>query len=934
MKQLLLLVGFSLLTAFTVVAQSNMIFGKVTNENEQALASAHVLLTNNDTGEEFTNVTDPTGRFRFRQLADGIYTLKVSFLGYREFTRQITTTGRPMSAGDIVLKEGDVELEGVEIEDLVPQAIQKGDTTQFNADAFKTLPDANAEDLVKKMPTVTTENGKVQAQGEDVKEVLVDGRPFFGNDPTAALRNLPAEVIDKIQIFDKQSDQSQFTGFDDGNTSKTINIITRKDMRNGQFGQVYAGYGYEDRYRAGGNINLFNKDQRISFIGQSNNINQQNFATEDLLGVVGSNSRRGGFRGRGGGRGRGGRGGGGASVNDFLVDQQGGIAQTHAIGLNYTDEWGEKFEISGSYFFNRSDTDADELIDRTFVDNEEVSETYEEENFTNTKNTNHRINMRLEYDIDSFNSIIMRPRLSIQQNKGTSTTFGQTNLGATLLNQTDNTYSSDLSGIDFSNNLLWRHRFKKRRRTLSFNLGTTYSDKNGESFLNSRNGFYENRPRFDTLDQRSDLDIVGWSGSASVYYTEPIGKMGMLMANYRASYREDDSAKETFDFDEATDDYSNLNEPLSNTFRNEYFTQSIGAGYNYRKRNFMFMFRANVQRAELTNQQLLPIETGERSQKFDAFLPFAMIRYGKSRANNLRIFYRTNTDQPSIEQLQNVVDNSNPLQLSVGNPDLDQSYSHRLFLRYSNTNPQKSTVFFALVGGSFTDNRIVNSTYLTESDAPIFDELRLEEGAQLTRPVNMDGYWDSRVFLTYGFPLRKIKSNLNTNISFNHARIPGLIDEQENFSNNSTAGLGLVLSSNISDRVDFTLSSKSNYNVVTNTLQGNLNTEFFNQNSSVQLNWLLGKGIIFRTDVNHQFYDGLSEDFDQNFVLWNIGIGKKLFKNDRGELFLSVFDLLKENNSVNRQVTEVFVEDTETQVLQRYIMLTFTYNVRHFRVKE
>lgn len=236
------------------------------------------------------------------------------------------------------------------MESTVPIAQQKGDTTEFNANAVKVLRDATSEDLVSKLPGVTTENGAIKAQGENVTQVLVDGKPFFGNDPTAALRNLPAEVIDKVQIFDQQSDQAQFTGFQDGNTTKTINIVTKKGMNNGQFGKVYSGYGYQDKYQLGGNINVFDGDRRISFIGMSNNINVQNFSVDDILGVMGvpgGNFRNammmmGGRMMGGGGGGRGGGGGGGGSM-DFLVRPQGGIATTHALGINYSDKWGKKW---------------------------------------------------------------------------------------------------------------------------------------------------------------------------------------------------------------------------------------------------------------------------------------------------------------------------------------------------------------------------------------------------------------------------------------------------------------------------------------------------------------------------------------------------------------------------------------------------------------
>ncbi|RMF22280.1 MAG: TonB-dependent receptor [Bacteroidetes bacterium] len=826
------------------------------------------------------------------------------------------------------MQEGAVPLEEVEVKDRVPMAQQKGDTTQFNADAFKTLPDADAGELVEKMPTVTIRDGRVQAQGEDVRRVLVDGRPFFGNDPMAALRNLPAEVVEKIQIYDQQSDQAQFSGVEDGETTKTLNIVTRPNMRNGQFGKLFAGYGYDDKYESGGNINFFDGKRRISLIGMSNNVNVQNFSTEDLLGVLGSNRRggRGGFGGRGGG-GRGGRRGGdfrgGGSVRDFLVPQQGGIATTHALGINYSDAWGEKFEITGSYFLNRSDIDAGEELLRTYVDDENLLETYRESSHSDTRNLNHRLNFRIEYQLDSANSFILRPRLSWQSNDGTDNTLGQTFLDGVLRSETDNRFRSDLQGADFDNNLLWRHRFAKSRRTLSLFFSSGYNSKQGESFLQDLN---ERQP----LDQNARLDNRTWNLAANLTYTEPLGERASLLATLRSSYQREESDRQTFDFSDASQDYDLFNEALSNVFSNDYFTQTVGGGYTWRKdRNLMVVLRANFQWARLLNDQTFPQQL-ELNHTFRNVLPFAMLRLG-DRQNNFRLFYRARTQLPSLEQLQNVVDNSNPLLLSTGNPELVQAFQHMLFLRYNATNTEKGSVFFAMLGGGITQDYIATVTTDADPDDPRLEGIAVQPGALLSQPVNLDGYWNLRSFLTYGFPVPALKSNLNLNLSGNFSRTPGRVDEHLNYARNFNTGLGLVLSSNFSRKVDFTLSSQTDLNRVRNSLQEQQDNDYLSQTSRLKFNWVIIEGFVFRNELSHQLYRGLGEGFDQNYWLWSMGVGKKLFKNDRGEITLTVFDLLGQNTSIRRNVTEIYYEDVESQVLQRYFMLRFTYNVRNFR---
>ncbi|MFQ5447539.1 MAG: outer membrane beta-barrel protein [Saprospiraceae bacterium] len=922
------LLAIALLFSVSLTAQNFTIKGRAVDENNAPLPGAHVALQYPWGEDVKLEVTDAAGRFAFTQVEQGGYKIKISFLGYELFVKEVTISSQSVDLGALRLSPVTTELTEVEVKDRVPMAQMKGDTTEFNADAFKVMKDASAEDLVTKMPTVTVEGGKVQAQGEDVKEVLVDGRPFFGNDPTAALHNLPAEVIEKVQIFDQESEQAQFSGFSDGNTAKTLNIVTKKNMRAGQFGKIYAGYGTDERYQSGGNINFFDGDRRISVIGMSNNVNVQNFSSEDLLGVMGS-----GGRGWGGGRGHG-RGGGSfrgrGSVSDFLVQSSGGIANTSATGINYSDQWGEKTEISGSYFFNRSKNNAIESLNRQFMDAEGLGELYDEENTTLSTNVNHRLNFRVVHKIDSVNSLIFRPRLTMQLNDGNSATIGQTTFGSDLLNQTDNTYSSGLTALDFNSSLLWRHKFTKRGRTLSVNVSSGYSPQNGNNALQSYDAFFTGIPTLDTLDQQSGLDVNSWNISSNFTYTEPVGEKAQVEASYRASWQQEESDKSTYDFLETTGGYDDLNEQLSNVFSNDYYTQRVTTGYRYNKgRDLNVMVRATYQWAKLLNDQTFP-DQREFNHVWNSVLPFAMLRYNISKQKNIRIFYRTSTRQPSVEQLQNVVDNSNPLQLQTGNPDLAQSYQHSLFLRYQSTNPEKSTVFYAMIRASVTNDNISNATYFSGSDNPIFDDFDVQRGAQISQPVNLDGYRNVRSFITYGLPLKRLKSNLNFNISWTYVRTPGLLDEELNYSSSNTAGIGATLSSNISDQIDFTLSTRSNLSRATNSLQTQGNSDYLIQNSRLRLNWIIFEGFVLRTDLNHQLYTGLSDDFNQNYWLWNFGIGKKLFKNERGELTLSVNDLLNQNRNITRSVTESYIEDTRTNNLQQYFMLTFTYNLRNF----
>lgn len=916
-------------------AQTFSIKGRIVDDANSTLPGATISLQH-PWGDAVKNTaTDADGAFVLSGIGKGGYRLVVTAIGFSALKREVTVSNADVQLGTLALEPDPVVLSGVDIKATVPISQQKGDTTEFNANAVKVMKDADASDLIEKLPSVTVENGAIKAQGENVTQVLVDGKPFFGNDPAAALRNLPAEVIDKVQIFDQQSEQAQFTGFQDGNTTKTINIVTKTNMRSGQFGKVYAGYGYEDKYQGGGNINYFDGDRRISFIGMTNNINVQNFSSDDLLGVIGGGGGGGRPSGMMGGRGGGGRPTGGGSGGDFLVRPQGGIATTTAVGINYSDKWGSKTEASASYFFNKSNSFSESNTFRQFLNSDGgLAELYGEENNSNTDNINHRFNARIEFKLDSMNTLLFRPRLSIQQNDGNSTTLGQTSFDNNLLSQTDNIFRSDLTGVSLNSDLLWRHRLAKKGRTFSINLSSGYAPKNGNSTLHSQDVYYTGQPIQSNLDQYSTLDLNSWNAAGNVEYTEPVSENAQLLFNYRLSYQQEASDKYTYDFFAPDQGYTLLNEPLTNVFSNDYVTHQTGAGYNYSKgRDVNFNIRTNVQWADLANEKTFP-QPATINQTFFNVLPSAMFRYSLDKNRNIRLNYRTSTQLPSVEQLQDVLNNTNPLQLSVGNPNLRQSFQQNLFLRYQGSNPEKGSTFFVMAGGGLTDAYIANATYLASSDHPILQEYNVPPGARISRPVNLNGYWNARSFLSYGLPVKGLKTNVNMDVSYNYSRTPGLVNDVPNYANNNIVGFGLTFASNINERVDFTLSARPSYNIVKNTLQTAGNTEYLSQTSRLKFNWIIYEGFVLRTDVSHTFNSGLSDGFNQNFWLWNLAIGKKVFKNERGEIALALNDVLGQNRSISRNITESYIEDLQTNALQRFVMLSFTYNLRHFKTKK
>jgi Outer membrane protein beta-barrel family/CarboxypepD_reg-like domain len=928
MRRILLLL-FILSSLSSLKAQTGIVLGTVKSTANEPLIGAAVLLLNPaDSTLIKGTAVDFDGNFTIANAPNGSYVLKITFLGYLPYLRAIETNNDSLKLGVITLQSNAKQLGSVNVVGKIPPVQLKGDTTQYNAGAFKTNPDATSEDLITKMPGITVVDGKVNAQGEEVKSVTVDGKQFFGDDASAVLKNLPAEVVDKIQVFDKKSEQSQFTGYDDGNTTKSINIVTKTQFRNGVFGRVYGGYGYDDKWRGGGTVNLFKDKRRITILANTNNINEQNFSSEDLLGVTSSGG--GGTGGRGRGQGGGGRPGGGNSGDNFLVNQNGGITTTNALGLNYSNTWG-KLEFTGSYFFNSTNNNVETSLFRTFISQQNQGLTYAENAGSQSTNINHRANMRFDWKIDSLNSILFQPKFTYQDNEGNSTLSGVNQRNDTLLSNTQNNYSSNLTAINFSAPLLYRHSFKaKKGRTLSLNLTPGYNNSKGNSNLLSYTNYFADTLATDSLNQLANLDKQGYVLSTNVTYTEPISKKAQLMFTYANNLNSSNSDRQTFNFSEIDNSYSRFDTTLSNTFNSLYHSESGGISLRMQGEKWNLMAGVNYQWAQLDNERQFPYQYNLR-KTFNSVLPSAMYSYRFNPKKTLRIFYRSNNNAPSVDQLQDVINNSNPLQLSMGNSNLQQDFQNSLNLRYSAVNADKNTSFFALLSGTYTANYLGRSTYIAPADTFLAGGILLAEGSQLSMPTNLNGYYNLRSFLNYSFPISKIKSNLSFNGGVTYARTPGLINGQTNFANSTGASLGVVLSSNISDKVDFMLSSNSSYNNIANTLQAQSNSTFYNQNSRFKIQAQPWKGLVFQTDVSHQFYSGLASNLNQNFLLWNAAVGYKFLKDKAAELRLTVFDILKQNNSVNRNVTETYYEDTQTNVLQRYFMLTFTYNFKFYK---
>ena len=596
--------------------------------------------------------------------------------------------------------------------------------------------------------------------------------------------------------------------------------------------------------------------------------------------------------------------------------------------------YAKKLTLTGSYFYNNSRNN-NENVTSTEIFDDTKNRFSLQKSTSVTENTNHRLNLRLEYKIDSSNSIFVIPSVSFQKNS--SSAFSSTNVYEGLADSISNSITprslSDRNGYNIRNNIFFRHAFAKRGRTLSVGFNTTFTKNDGESISDTRYRFYDSVYVFayDSLQNRFvDNATNGHTVGGNIAYTEPIGKKGQLQFDYNVSVQKNKADQQNFSFDGQK--YSVFDTSLSNRFDNTITTNTVGVNYRLgQSRDEQLSVGANFQTSKLQSQRIFPTATSV-NQSFTNVLPNLMWRKKLSANVNVRVFYRASTNFPSVTQLQDVVNNNNPLYVSSGNPALKQSYTHFLAGRYSYTNSKTSKSLFANLFLQTASNYISNASYFIRGADTIINNVKVNENSQFTKPVNLDGYKSLRTFLTYSMPLKVIKTTLNVSAGFSYSKLPGMVNYQEIFTNSYAYNGGLVLASNISEYIDFNVSYNAALTKSNTTTKNSTSSEYINQTIGGQVNLLSKKGWFVQNDVSGNTYSGLSGGLNQSFWLWNAAIGKKFLKNKSGELKLSVFDLLKQNQSISRTITDTYIQDVQTQVLRQYFMLTFTYSLKNFGV--
>ncbi|HLI93714.1 MAG TPA: TonB-dependent receptor, partial [Puia sp.] len=694
-------------------------------------------------------VSNKQGAFLFRGLPVGRYFVLITYEGFAHVGRdvQITDSNANVDLGTFYLQHSNDLLEAAIVQ-RPPMGIKK-DTVEYNAGSFAVKPNGTAEDLLNKMPGITVDHsGTVTAQGETVQRVMVNGKRFFSDDPKLATRNLPPDIIDKIQVFDDLSDQSKFTGFDDGNRVKTINIITKKNTNKGYFGKFVAAGGTNEDYDESLNLHRFDGNRQISLLGQGNDINKQNFTPQDIFG------------------GGGGRRGGGPSASTSY--QSNGVTTVWAGGANYRNTLGtnpnHSTDIYGSYFYNyqhvlqtQTDSSISPVPNDYGADSSLVSSGG---NTAISRISSHRVFFNVESRIDSNNSIIFRPNITFERSTPNGSSFStETDNHGNLVNSLIGHTSSENAGFQISNsNLQIRHRFAKPYRTISLDINTTANINNGSGYTYSVNNFYFPLKRVDTINQFYNDSVHAWTLTPTLSYTEPIAKDQILQFTYSHTYNTSTSINNTYDYVDLQKSYSHFDYLFSNSYKFKSNADNAGLYWRIQHPTYNLSVGSGIQWTNFTSINTTKDTTVARN--YVNFTPSVNFHYNMSNTRHLRVFYRGSTGTPSPSQLQPLVTTSDSVNFQLGNPALKPQFTHSLRVLYADFDPSTQHVMFATVNASTIVNDIQNVSYYNK------------EGGKNSTYANLNGTWNVSAFFNYGFPLKHPKSNLNfmTNVQYSQSQ--------------------------------------------------------------------------------------------------------------------------------------------------------------------
>jgi hypothetical protein len=916
-KGLLLIILITL--AISVMAQKNGSIKGVAWDTlaKQAVTSATIsVLDKKDSSLVTFTMTDNGGHFELRGIPNGDYRLLISHVNYHNSNTVFTIRddNKNLDMGNIVMTDKNKVLEEVIVESEAPPVTLIDDTIQYNAGSFKTQPNASVEQLLKKLPGVKVEkDGTIKAQGEKVSRVLVDGKEFFGTDPKIATKNLPADAIDKVQVYDKQSDQAQLTGFEDGNYEKTINLKLKKDKKKGVFGKISGGGGTDDRYEGRFNVNSFKGARQVSAIGMGNNTNAEGFSFMDILNFTGALNQ---FK-------QGGNMNLNLSADEAgslgLGGQNNGINTAWGGGFNYNNIIGKNLDWQSNYFYNHFNPKVQShILRQNFLPG--TSTFYEQNAVTDNINNSHRLNLNLLYQLDSSSTLRVTPNFSYQETNNLSATNYKTwSEEGSPINDGFSNNKTNSKGFNFKNDIVYRKKFARKGRTLSLTLTTMLNNSDGNGNLGSIVNYYNpngSLSHSDSLNQvnTNNADLRGYNARA--IYTEPIWKKSMLEFSAGKSDTKSTSDKLTYDYNKASGKYDNINTLLTNNFENDYGYINAGIRTRTQRRKYSYSLGLYWQQAELQGKIISGTKDSVISRNFKNLLPVATFKYNFSKFKTLSVNYSTSTNQPSMSQLQPVPDVSNPLYIREGNPFLKQEYVQSFRTSVNLLSPYKNKNFFFFMNGSTTQNKIVN-----------YDLIDVVTGVRRTRPVNVNGVFNLNGNISYSIPARFLKGTVEFSSFINYNKGKQFVNTIGNTIKTITMGPEIRFDMNPTDKLNLGIGASYNYNNAHYSIESSRSNKYFAQEYNASADWQLPMSFYLGTSLVYTINSQRAEGFNSKVPLWSASISKQFLKYKRGELKLSSTDLLNRNQAVTRTTNQNYIEDKEVNTLRRFFLLTFTYSL-------
>ena len=850
-------------------------------------------------------VSARNGSFTLKNVKKGSYLLHITFIGYDPLYQPLQITGKknPVNVGKLELSDGAIELGEAVVIGKAPEVTVRNDTVEYNADSYKVTEGSVLEDLLKKMPGVEVDSeGKITVNGKEVKKVMVDGKEFFSDDPKVASKNLPAKMIDKLQVLDKKSDMAQMTGFDDGEEETVINLTVKPGMKQGWFGNAYGGYGSKDRYEGNAMVNRFVNNDQITFMGGANNTNNMGFS--DLASTM--------FSGMGGGGGR--RGGFGAGS---------GITSSGNAGLNFSKEFKpDKLTLGGNTRYSHSDNDARSKSDRQNILPGDSSSYDNSEAMSRTKSDNFGVDFRLEWKPDTMTQLIFRPSFSFSHSMNDN--FSD---ATTLDNERDTVNTNKSSNYSESNgyNLNASIDFSRKLNNKGRVFSATLSGGNSDSYsdgMNRSDIVYFNQTdalKNSIIDQRSRYDNKGFNYRAYVSWVEPIGHNNFIQATYSISQRKQEALKNVYNQD-ADGIYNVLDSAYSQSYRNNFISQRASLSFKSQRAKFNYTIGLNLDPSYSSSENFVGDTTLSKiTRKVVNLSPMAQFNYMFDKRTNLRIMYNGRTSQPSMTQLQPVADISDPTNITIGNPDLNPRYTNNVFIRFQQFTPEKQRAFMIMANGSYIINDIVSYTSYNQ-----------ETGVKTTTYKNVNGNYSGNVRMMLNTPLKNKKFSINSMTMASFANSNGYINEEKNTNRN------LILSERggidfRSAYLDLGVNGNIRYNATSNSLQKENNQNTFNYGAGGYTTIYLPLNFKIESDVNWSTNSGYGDGFKQNEVLWNASASKSFLKNNQGTLRFKIYDILQQRSNISRSITASYIQDSEYNTLGSYFMVHFIYRFSIFK---